>query len=83
MERERSDAKNSVEEYVYAMKSKLFGEYESYVTEEDRSKFDENLTQIEDWLYDEGENETKQVYVDKLVELKVSMRFFIKYEIPQ
>lgn len=72
VERERSDAKNAIEEYVYAMNSKLHSDYEKYVTEEDRAKFEETLSQVEDWLYDEGENESKQVYVDKLAELKVS-----------
>lgn len=25
----------------------------------------------EDWLYDEGEDQSKQVYIDKLAQLKV------------
>lgn len=70
MERERSDAKNTVEEYVYEMQDKICGDYEKYISEDDRDEFRSVLSKVEDWLYDEGENESKQVYVDKLAELK-------------
>jgi len=70
VEKERSDAKNAVEEYVYEMKEKIYSEYEKYITEDDRSKFENILSTTEDWLYEDGENEKKQVYVDKLAELK-------------
>ena len=42
---------------------------------QDREKFSALLTLAEDWLYDEGEGQGKQVYVDKLAELKVSVWF--------
>ena len=38
---------------------------------QDREKFLTHLEQTEDWLYDEGEGQKKQVYVSKLEELKV------------
>lgn len=34
LEKERNDAKNAVEEYVYEMRDKLSGEYEKFVSEE-------------------------------------------------
>ena len=34
LEKERADAKNTVEEYVYDMRSKLCNEYEAYMKEE-------------------------------------------------
>ena len=34
LEKERADAKNTVEEYVYDMCSKLCNEYEAYMKEE-------------------------------------------------
>ena len=34
LEKERADAKNSVEEYVYDMRDKLGNEYERYMKEE-------------------------------------------------
>ena len=68
---ERSDAKNAVEEYVYLMREKIYSTYENSISEDDRDKFSRFLSETEDWLYEDGENEKKQVYVDKLAELKV------------
>lgn len=34
LEKERNDAKNAVEEYVYEMRDKLGGEYEKFVNED-------------------------------------------------
>lgn len=70
LEKERADAKNSLEEYVYEMRDKLFNAYETFIKEEDRDKFVMNLEDTENWLYDEGEDQNKQVYLDKLTELK-------------
>ena len=38
---------------------------------QDRENFNKLLGETEDWLYDEGEDQNKQVYLDKLAELKV------------
>jgi len=38
---------------------------------QDKESFLKLLTATEDWLYEEGEDETKSVYVKKLDELKV------------
>ncbi|XP_076467430.1 heat shock 70 kDa protein 4-like [Babylonia areolata] len=70
LEKERADAKNSVEEYVYEMRDKLSNEYEQYMKEEDRSAFSQQLEETENWLYEEGEDENKQVYVDRLAQLQ-------------
>ncbi|KAJ7320239.1 hypothetical protein JRQ81_019750 [Phrynocephalus forsythii] len=70
LEKERNDAKNAVEEYVYYFRDKLFGSYEKFVSEQDRQSFSTLLSEVEDWLYEEGEDQAKQVYMDKLAELK-------------
>ncbi|EPY84910.1 heat shock protein 4 isoform a-like protein [Camelus ferus] len=70
LEKERNDAKNAVEEYVYEMRDKLSGEYEKFVNEDDRNNFTLKLEDTENWLYEDGEDQPKQVYVDKLAELK-------------
>uniref|UniRef100_H0V2D0 Heat shock 70 kDa protein 4 n=1 Tax=Cavia porcellus TaxID=10141 RepID=H0V2D0_CAVPO len=70
LEKERNDAKNAVEEYVYEMRDKLSGEYEKFVSEEDHNSFTLKLEDTENWLYEDGEDQPKQVYVDKLAELK-------------
>lgn len=36
LEKERNDAKNAVEEYVYDLRDKLCGIYEKYITEDVR-----------------------------------------------
>ncbi|KAJ0061998.1 hypothetical protein NL108_014780, partial [Boleophthalmus pectinirostris] len=70
LEKERNDAKNNVEEYVYEMRDKLHGVLEKYVTEADRDAFSLKLEDTENWLYEDGEDQQKQVYIDKLAELK-------------
>lgn len=70
LEKERNDAKNNVEEYVYDMRDKLHGVLEKFVTEADRDSFSLKLEDTENWLYEDGEDQQKQVYIDKLAELK-------------
>ncbi|CAH3018025.1 unnamed protein product [Porites evermanni] len=69
-EREKGIAKNAVEAYVYDMRGKLFSEYEKFITEEARTKFEQTLEETENWLYEDGEDQSKKVYQDKLDELK-------------
>uniref|UniRef100_A0A452UT81 Heat shock protein 105 kDa n=1 Tax=Ursus maritimus TaxID=29073 RepID=A0A452UT81_URSMA len=66
LEKERNDAKNAVEEYVYEFRDKLCGPYEKFISEDRDSGL---LTETENWLYEEGEDQAKQAYVDKLEEL--------------
>ncbi|XP_063059263.1 heat shock 70 kDa protein 4-like [Engraulis encrasicolus] len=70
LEKERNDAKNFVEEYVYDMRDRLHGTLEKFVTEEERNSFTLKLEDCENWLYEDGEDQQKQVYIDKLAELK-------------
>ncbi|XP_019958780.2 heat shock 70 kDa protein 4b [Paralichthys olivaceus] len=70
LEKERNDAKNNVEEYVYDMRDKLHGMLEKFVGESDRDALSLKLEDTETWLYEDGEDQPKQVYIDKLAELK-------------
>ncbi|XP_031442963.1 heat shock 70 kDa protein 4b [Clupea harengus] len=70
LEKERNDAKNTVEEYVYDMRDKMHGLYEKFIVESDRDTFSVKLEDTENWLYEEGEDQPKQVYIDKLADLK-------------
>ncbi|XP_038713694.1 heat shock 70 kDa protein 15-like [Tripterygium wilfordii] len=67
---ETKDKKNAVEAYVYDMRNKLGDKYEEFVTDSLRQEFTAKLQEVEDWLYEEGEDETKGVYTAKLEELK-------------
>ncbi|GIY22192.1 heat shock 70 kDa protein 4L [Caerostris darwini] len=70
MEKERADAKNAVEEFVYDFRGKLGAELEEFVKNEDKVKLMQFLEDTENWLYDEGEDQQKSVYIQKLNCLK-------------
>ncbi|KYO47370.1 heat shock 70 kDa protein 4L [Alligator mississippiensis] len=70
LEKERNDAKNAVEEYVYDFRDKLCGVFEKFITEEDSNRLTLMLEDTENWLYEDGEDQPKQVYMDKLHELR-------------
>uniref|UniRef100_A0A665WQC3 Heat shock protein 4 like n=1 Tax=Echeneis naucrates TaxID=173247 RepID=A0A665WQC3_ECHNA len=68
--KELNDAKNAVEEYVYDLRDKLSGIYEKYITEEESNRLTLMLEDTENWLYEDGEDQPKQVYEEKLDALK-------------
>merc|ERR1719409_1476217 len=67
---ETKDRKNAVEEYVYGMRTKVSGALSDFVAPEAAESFVALLNATEDWLYEDGEDETKGVYNAKLEELK-------------
>ncbi|XP_004506857.1 heat shock 70 kDa protein 15 [Cicer arietinum] len=67
---ETKDKKNAVEAYVYDTRNKLNDKYHDFVTASEREDLTAKLQEVEDWLYEEGEDETKGVYIAKLEELK-------------
>ncbi|GMJ14233.1 heat shock protein 91 [Hibiscus trionum] len=67
---ETKDKKNAVEAYVYDMRNKLSDKYHDFVTASEKEQLTAMLQETEDWLYEDGEDETKGVYVAKLEELK-------------
>merc|ERR1712004_89182 len=69
-EAERLNAKNSVEEYIYEIRGKICDELEDFMLEGDREKFSRELTDSEDWLYEDGEFADKKTYTEKLATLR-------------
>ncbi|XP_039745740.1 97 kDa heat shock protein isoform X2 [Pararge aegeria] len=71
-EKERADARNALEEYVYELRGKLSeGEVlHDFVPEDQRNRLVSQLDSLEQWLYDEGEDQNRQVYSEKLSELR-------------
>ncbi|XP_008793460.2 heat shock 70 kDa protein 14-like [Phoenix dactylifera] len=67
---ETKDKKNAVEAYVYDMRNKLHDKYQDFVTASEKDELIAKLQDVEDWLYEDGEDETKGVYVAKLEELR-------------
>lgn len=70
LEKERADAKNAVEEYVYNTRDKVEYSLSEFIAVEEKGKFLELLNATEEWLYDEGEDQPKKVYVARLEEMK-------------
>ncbi len=54
----------------YCVWCQLYDKLQKYVTKHDREELSTKLQQIENWLYEDGEDETKSVYMAKLGELK-------------
>ncbi|KAL9136139.1 MAG: hypothetical protein Q9175_002655 [Cornicularia normoerica] len=64
------DKKNELESYIYELRSKIDDQYSEFASDEEKSRLKEKLEQSEDWLYDEGEDATRGVYVAKMDEIR-------------
>ena len=75
---ETAEAKNALETFIYSMRDKLQYQYKDYASDAEREAILPVLQETEDWLYDDGDEETKSVYVRKLADLesKVSLTSF-------
>jgi len=65
----KAHAKNAVETSVYKSREKLAEVWRDFATPEEAGKLTELLQQVENWLYEEGEDETKEVYDKRLSEI--------------
>ncbi|GMH40456.1 hypothetical protein BSKO_08360 [Bryopsis sp. KO-2023] len=70
LQEETNDKKNALESYILSIRHKIYDDLAPYVKEEARSKLSKMLDDMEDWLYGDGEDVTKSVYVAKLEELR-------------
>lgn len=57
--------------------SQLSDKYEEFVTPSEKEELIAKLQEVEDWLYEDGEDETKGVYIAKLEELKKVLFFYV------
>lgn len=55
---------------LIALHHQLSDPLAEFVTDKEKEDFSRELTATEDWLYDEGEDQPKKVYVKRLEELK-------------
>ena len=67
---ETKERKNAMEAYVLAMRTSLNEALAPYATDAVKADFNAKLQAAEDWLYDEGEDESKGVYISRLDALK-------------
>ncbi|XP_037722396.1 heat shock 70 kDa protein 4 isoform X2 [Drosophila subpulchrella] len=66
-ETERIDAKNALEEFVYDMRNKLQGgPLERFVVEAEREAIVAQLNDLENWLYEDGEDCERETYTNRL-----------------
>lgn len=70
LQRETDDKKNELESYIYALRGKLSDTLAAYIPEAAKDVLVSKLTDLEDWLYDEGEDQGKSVYHEKLQGLR-------------
>lgn len=72
-EKERVDARNALEEYVYDMRGKLQegGTLFEYVDETTRVQMCNQLDEVENWLYEDGESCEREIYKTKLSEMSL------------
>jgi len=64
------EKKNELETYIYEMREKIYDQYSEFASEEEKEKLQAKVTATEDWLYDEGEDTTKAVYIAKMEEIR-------------
>ncbi|KAF0304168.1 Heat shock protein 4 [Amphibalanus amphitrite] len=65
-----ADSKNAVEEYVYDLRSRLQDDLADFERDEVKTSINAELDTTENWLYEEGEECLKHVYIDRLADLK-------------
>lgn len=64
------DTRNSLESYIYETRNKLFSTYERFSSKNERDEISRTLKETEEWLYDDGDDETVHAYSAKLEDLK-------------
>ncbi|RAK73856.1 Hsp70 chaperone Hsp88 [Aspergillus fijiensis CBS 313.89] len=67
---ETDEKKNELEASIYELRDKIDGVFSEFASEEEKEKLRAKLMDTEDWLYDEGEDTTKSVYVAKMDEIR-------------
>ncbi|KAI1498643.1 heat shock protein Hsp88 [Biscogniauxia marginata] len=79
------EKKNELETYIYDLRNKLDDQLADFASDEEKDALRSKLTESEDWLYEDGEDATKAVYVAKMDEIRamagpITQRYFDKIE---
>ncbi|KAK4505860.1 hypothetical protein PRZ48_003825 [Zasmidium cellare] len=74
---ETEDKKNELESEIYAMRGKVDEPYESngyadFCSEDEKTKIKAKCDELEDWLYEDGEDASKAQYIAKYEELRAA-----------
>ncbi|GME41973.1 Heat shock protein HSP88 [Neofusicoccum parvum] len=62
--------KNELEGFIYELRGKIDEQYAEFASDEEKEKLRAKLEASEDWLYEDGEDATKAVYVAKIEEIR-------------
>lgn len=81
LQEETNEKKNALEGYIYSLRNRMHDALAPFIKEADKETLSSTLQAAEDWLYDEGDDVTKSVYVSKLEDLKkiggpIEMKYF-------
>lgn len=70
--RKTAELKNNLESYIYSMKEKLeeSADILTVSTEQERESFTEKLSEVQDWLYMDGEDAQANEFQERLDQLK-------------
>ncbi|KAF2479616.1 heat shock protein 70 family [Neohortaea acidophila] len=71
------DKKNELESEIYSMRNKIDEPYQSngyadFASEDEKTKVKAKCEELEDWLYDDGEDASKGQYIAKMDELRAA-----------
>ncbi|KAK9051817.1 hypothetical protein SSX86_028445 [Deinandra increscens subsp. villosa] len=64
------EKKNTLESFVYDTRNRLLSSYRSFATDEEREGISRHLQETEDWLYEDGDDESEQAYIGRLHDLR-------------
>eukprot|EP00268_Persea_americana_P046689 TRINITY_DN481_c1_g1_i1.p1 TRINITY_DN481_c1_g1~~TRINITY_DN481_c1_g1_i1.p1 ORF type:complete len:794 (+),score=161.28 TRINITY_DN481_c1_g1_i1:604-2985(+) len=64
------ERRNALEAFIYETRDKLCNTYRSFATESEKEEVSSSLQRTEEWLYEDGDDESEKVYTEKLKELK-------------
>ncbi len=71
-EKEKSDARNSLEEFIYDIRDRLSGEYEGFLAEKDVEPYQSELSTVQEWLDSDDSDHPKNEYLTRLAALQVT-----------
>lgn len=67
---ETDEAKNELETYVYSLRDKIDTTHKDYIEDSKRSSLSTQLTEMSDWIYEEGDQANKTQFLERLKQLK-------------
>ncbi|KAF2010365.1 heat shock protein Hsp88 [Aaosphaeria arxii CBS 175.79] len=62
--------KNELEAFIYELKDKITSTYSEFASDDEKSRLSTKLDTIEDWLYEDGDDASKNQYVSKMEEIR-------------